>query len=205
MTDPNSSRGVTRRGFLKGVGVAAVTPSILSSASAQDAGSADGQVFGPGSHELRLRINGQDQRVQAEPRTTLLDVLRNQLQLTGSKEVCDQGSCGACSVLLDGELSNACMLLAVDCVGHEILTIEGLAQGDELHPISAAFVEDDALQCGYCTPGMVMASYACLSKKPNASLDEIKDAISGNLCRCGTYNNIFTAVQKAQKRMGGGR
>lgn len=207
MTDQSGSpSGVTRRGFLKGVGVAAVAPSILSSSPLSPSQDRAGRVDGPDATTLRLRVNGTEHEVQAEPRTTLLEVLRFSLQLTGAKEVCDQGSCGACTVLLDGKAVNACMVLAIDCEGHDVLTIEGLAPEGDLHPLSQAFVEDDALQCGYCTPGMIMAAHACLSAKPDATREEIVEGISGNLCRCGTYPRIITAVEKAQQRLrGGGR
>jgi xanthine dehydrogenase YagT iron-sulfur-binding subunit len=151
---------------------------------------------------ITLTVNDKAYKLSVEPRQTLLRALRNQLDLTGTKEICDRGACGGCSVLLDGKLVNSCMLLAVDAVGRKVTTIEGLSKGDKLHPIQEAFVKHDALQCGFCTPGMVMACKSLLDKEKNPSLVQIKKGLSGNICRCGTYNNIFTAVQTAAKNLG---
>ena len=137
-----------------------------------------------------------------EPRVTLLRALRNHLGLTGAKEVCERGACGGCTVLLDGAPICACLLLAVDAVGHEITTVEGLGAPDQLSPVQAAFVECDALQCGFCTPGFVVASTALLRQNPHPSLEEIKTGLAGNLCRCGTYGRIFEAVQRAAQQKG---
>jgi aerobic-type carbon monoxide dehydrogenase small subunit (CoxS/CutS family) len=139
--------------------------------------------------------------VTVEPRVTLLRALRNHLDLTGAKEVCDRGGCGACTVLLDGEPVCSCLMLAADAVGREITTVEGLGTPQKMSPVQAAFVECDGYQCGFCTPGMVVASTAFLNKnkKPDPSIDEIKAGLAGNLCRCGTYGRIFEAVQKAAK------
>ncbi len=133
---------------------------------------------------------------------TLLRALRNHLGLTGAKEVCERGACGGCTVLLDGAPICACLLLAVDAVGHEITTVEGLGAPDRLSPVQAAFVECDALQCGFCTPGFVVASTALLRQNPHPSLEEIKAGLAGNLCRCGTYGRIFEAVQRAAQQKG---
>jgi aerobic-type carbon monoxide dehydrogenase small subunit (CoxS/CutS family) len=149
---------------------------------------------------LTLHVNGKDHKVSVEPRVTLLRALRNELDLTGPKEVCSRGACGACGVQIDGVLVPSCMTLAVDaCSGQKITTIEGLADGDKLHPIQAAFVKHDALQCGFCTPGMIMACKTLLDKEKNPTLTQIKKGLSGNICRCGTYNRIFAAVQTASK------
>jgi len=137
--------------------------------------------------------------VTVEPRVTLLRALRNHLDLTGAKEVCDRGSCGACTVLVDGEPVASCLMLAADAVGHEITTVEGLGTPDRMTPVQAAFVEADALQCGFCTPGFVVASTALLRRNPSPTLDQIKEGLSGNLCRCGTYSRVFEAVQKAAR------
>ena len=150
---------------------------------------------------ITLNVNGKDHKLKVEPRVTLLRALRNDLDLTGSKEVCDRGSCGACSVHLDGALVTSCMVLAVDAVGKRVTTIEGLAQGDKLHPIQQAFLDHDALQCGFCTPGMVMACKAVLDQNKAPTLHQIKKGLSGNICRCGTYTNIFAAVQTAAKNI----
>ncbi|HVS11689.1 MAG TPA: (2Fe-2S)-binding protein, partial [Planctomycetota bacterium] len=150
--------------------------------------------------------NGAKQKVKVEPRTTLLNALRNHCEppLTGAKLVCDHGSCGACTVLLDGRPVYACMQLAANAAGREVTTVEGLAKGGELTPVQQAFVEHDALMCGFCTPGFVVSVSACLKEKPSATLDEIKTACSGNLCRCGTYPKIFEAALAAGKKLGGG-
>jgi len=130
---------------------------------------------------------------------TLLDALRNHLDLTGAKQVCDRGGCGGCTVLLDGLPVKSCMMLAVDAEGHEITTVEGLGTPEKMSPVQQAFVEKDALQCGFCTPGFVVAATALLAKNPDPTLDQIKHGLSGNLCRCGTYGRIFEAVQSAAK------
>jgi aerobic-type carbon monoxide dehydrogenase small subunit (CoxS/CutS family) len=147
--------------------------------------------------DVRLRVNGEEVALHVEPHRTLLDVLRNELGLTGAKEGCGQGNCGACTVLLDGETVYACLMLAVDCAGGEVRTVEGLAQGGRLHPVQSAFVEHDGYQCGYCTPGQVMSAVALLEHDPHPSREEVERAMSGNLCRCGAYHGIVEAVLAA--------
>jgi xanthine dehydrogenase YagT iron-sulfur-binding subunit len=142
-------------------------------------------------------VNGAARSVSVEPRVTLLRALRNHLDLTGAKEVCDRGACGACTVLFDGEPVYSCLMLAADAEGHEITTVEGLGSPEKLSPLQAAFVECDALQCGFCTPGFVVAGTALLRRTPSPSLEQVKDGLAGNLCRCGTYGRVFEAVQKA--------
>ena len=154
-------------------------------------------VRGPGPVDVRLRVNGEEVALHVEPHRTLLDVLRNELGLTGAKEGCGQGNCGACTVLLDGETVYACLMLAVDCAGGEVRTVEGLAQGGRLHPVQSAFVEHDGYQCGYCTPGQVMSAVALLEHDPHPSREEVERAMSGNLCRCGAYHGIVEAVLAA--------
>jgi xanthine dehydrogenase YagT iron-sulfur-binding subunit len=146
---------------------------------------------------LVLRINGEARTVHVEPRVTLLRALRNSLDLTGAKEACDRGGCGACTVLLDGAPVLSCMLLTADAVGHEITTVEGFGALGSLSPLQEAFVACDALQCGFCTPGFVVSSQALLARVPHPTLAQVKDGLSGNLCRCGTYGRIFEAVQIA--------
>jgi len=146
-----------------------------------------------------LKVNGTPRTVTVEPRVTLLRALRNHVDLTGAKEVCDRGGCGACTVLLDGNPICSCLMLAADAVGHEVTTVEGLGSPEKMSPVQAAFVECDALQCGFCTPGLVVSSTALLAKNPSPSLDQIKEGLSGNLCRCGTYGRVFEAVQKASR------
>lgn len=191
----DAGNAFSRRTFLKTAGVGAAATGLVGfeSRPAQPA------VLGPDAVPLKLRINGELRALSAEPRVTLLSVLRNQLELTGAKEVCDRGGCGACTVLLDGEPVNACLLLAIDAEGHEITTVEALGTPERLSPLQAAFVECDALQCGFCTPGFVVAGTALLRRNPNPNLTQIQDALAGNLCRCGTYGRVFEAVQKAAR------
>ncbi len=197
----------SRRGFLKSAGGLAAGGAVGEAALA--AGNAN--LFGDGVErlkgeiELELDINGEKKKVHCEPRATLLDVLRIHLEpaLTGTKLVCDNGSCGACTVHVDGKTSYACMLFAADMRNKKIRTIEGLAKNGELTPVQKAFVERDALMCGFCTPGFVMSVTACLEKNPSASLDDVKHACSGNFCRCGTYPHIFQAALDAGKALGG--
>ena len=192
----------SRRSFLKGASVAAVAGT--SAAAADTATPSRVTRFGPGLHEITLKVNGAARKTQVEPRTTLLDALRNQLDLTGTKQICDRGACGGCTVLLDGVPINACMTLALDVEGRELKTIEGLANGDELHPLQRTFIECDALQCGFCTPGMIMSGVACLEAGATKSREQIAGCISGNICRCGTYTRVVDAIQMAAKQ-GGGR
>ncbi len=146
---------------------------------------------------LALTVNGETRHLMVEPRRTLLDTLRHDLQLTGAKKVCDMGDCGACTVIVDGRSMYACLLLAVDCDGRDIRTIEGLASGEELDPVQQAFVDEDAFQCGYCTPGQVMSLRALLDEQPEPTDAEIMRAVTGNLCRCGAYQHIARAGKRA--------
>jgi aerobic-type carbon monoxide dehydrogenase small subunit (CoxS/CutS family) len=190
----------SRRGFLKGAGITAATTVIESAnALARDAKDAlhRERVLGPEALPIKLKINGHDHAVTVEPRYTLAQTLRDNIGLTGTKVVCDRGSCSACTVWIDKTPALACMTLAVEAVGRDITTIEGLAHGETLHPVQAAFVKHDAMQCGFCTPGMVMSCAALLDRNPNPSLADVKHAVSGNLCRCGTYPKIFTATLDA--------
>lgn len=200
--------GVTRRGFLKGAGITAAGAALadsgltaLADAQEREAREKNRAIFGPGAVRISLRVNGQDRPVEVEPRTTLADALRTNLDLTGTKVVCDRGACSACTVWVDGTPVCSCMTLAVDSTGKEIRTIEGLAIGEQLHPIQEAFIEHDALQCGFCTPGMLMSCAALLEHNKKPTLDEVKTAVSGNLCRCGTYPKIFDATLAAAKKM----
>jgi aerobic-type carbon monoxide dehydrogenase small subunit (CoxS/CutS family) len=195
---------ISRRGFLKGAGITAATTVIESAnALARDAQNAqhNGQVVGPDALPIKLQINGSEHAVTVEPRHTLADTLRDNLGLTGTKVVCDRGSCSACTVWIDKTPALACMTLTVDAVGREITTIEGLSQGKIMHPVQAAFVKHDAMQCGFCTPGMVMSCAALLERNPDPKLADVKHAVSGNLCRCGTYPKVFAAtLDAAQQR-----
>lgn len=195
---------LSRRSFLKGAGgVAAggVLTGTLAQAEPEPAGGRPRTLAG--QLELELSINGQTRALQVEPRTTLLSALRTRLEppLTGSKEVCDRGECGACTVIVDGRPAYACMLLAVDLMGRAVRTVEGLGTPQNMSPVQEAFCDRDALMCGFCTPGFVVATSACLERDPAAPLDEIKRQLAGNLCRCGTYPHIFQAALDAGQRM----
>ena len=144
--------------------------------------------------ELALTVNGEKTRVPVSPSETLLDVLRDGLELTGTKHGCGEGECGACSVILDGKLVNSCLVLALECEGSEVLTIEGLAESGKLHPIQKAFVDHGAIQCGFCTPGMIMATHALLKANPSPTEADVRRALEGNLCRCTGYQKIIRAV-----------
>jgi xanthine dehydrogenase YagT iron-sulfur-binding subunit len=195
-----------RREVLKatvaGGGAAAIAP--LLGAAAPDALAAAEATTAPAALDLRLRVNGSEHTLKLDPRTTLLDALREHLQLTGTKKGCGLGQCGACTVLIDGMRMKACLSLAALAEGREIVTIEGLAQGQELHPLQAAFIERDAFQCGYCTSGQIMAGVACIKEGHTGSAQEIRDWMSGNICRCGAYDNIVAAVQDAARSSGRG-
>jgi len=194
----------TRRHFLKQVAgtSAALTlgPFVgLAAAEVAEVAGTPGAVSTP-TASVQLKINGQAHSLAIDPRTTLLDALREHLQMTGSKKGCDHGQCGACTVLVNGRRINSCLSLAIVHEGDEITTIEGLAKGDELHPVQAAFLEHDGFQCGYCTPGQICSAVACIAEGHTKSDAEIREWMSGNLCRCGAYPNIVAAVKEAQSK-----
>jgi xanthine dehydrogenase YagT iron-sulfur-binding subunit len=196
--------GPSRRGFLKGAGVSAAAAALgearlAEMAAAQEAPQRGPRALGPGAVALRLHINGQVHEVRAEPRATLSEVLREHLDLTGTKVVCDRGACSACTVWLDGEPVCSCMMLAIDAREREITTIEGIADGDTLHPVQEAFIEHDASQCGFCTPGMVMSCVHLLEHNQDPTLEDVRQATRGNLCRCGTYPKVFDATLAAAR------
>jgi xanthine dehydrogenase YagT iron-sulfur-binding subunit len=161
------------------------------------------QTRGPGAVPIGISVNGAAYVLQIEPRVSLLDALREHLDLTGAKKGCDQGACGACTVWVDGRPVLGCLTLAVTCEGHEVTTIEGLADGEELHPMQRAFVANDAFQCGYCTPGQIMSAVALLGEGHAGGDPEIAEWMSGNLCRCAAYPNIRAAVREVRDRAGG--
>jgi|SRR5215813_6190279 len=154
--------------------------------------------------QLSLRVNGETLEASFAPYKTLLEVLREDLALTGTKHGCELGECGACAVLVDGEPQLSCLVLAVECEGRQIETVEGLARGAELHPLQAAFADLGAAQCGYCTPGILMTAKALLEREPRPSRERIREAVSGNLCRCTGYQQIFEAIEEAAKRLEAG-
>jgi xanthine dehydrogenase YagT iron-sulfur-binding subunit len=196
---------VSRRGFLKGAGVSAASAALLDGgiAGAAEAGARanEPKVVGPGAVPVTLNVNGQDRRVNIEPRATLAQVLRDELGMTGTKTGCDRGACSACTVWIDGTPVCSCMTLAIDVGTRKVRTIEGLAQGEQLHPLQEAFIEHDAMQCGFCTPGMLMSGASLLQRNPSPTLLDVKNAVRGNLCRCGTYPKVFEATLAAAKKM----
>lgn len=190
----DSSPGVSRRDFLKISSVAVSVPMVVGPTVVKVAG-AEVPVYGPGPVPVTLNVNGKLMKAQFEPRVTLLDALRDHFDLTGAKRVCDRAECGSCTVLMDGKPVYACSVLAVDAQHHKLETVESLtAPGGQLHPIQQAFVDNDAQQCGFCTPGFVVASKALLDKHPNPTPEQIHKELAGNFCRCGTYAGIRAAV-----------
>ena len=189
-----SHPGISRRGFLSTVGVGAVAAVSLGSAPASPAQ----EIEAVGNTvTINIVVNGSKRKLIVEPRWTLLYVLRDLLGLTGTKIGCERGECGACTVLIDGKPRYACMVLAVEAQGHEITTLEGLMEGEKLGPVQQAFAEEDAFQCGFCTPGQIMAVEGLLRQNANPTIDQIRTGVSGNLCRCAAYQNIFRAAAKA--------
>lgn len=196
---PASGSGFNRRDFLKGSGAAVAATALVNEAT--EAQAQDNKVAS-GAVDVTLNVNGKQQTLKLEPRTTLLDALRDDLNLTGCKEVCDTTNCGACTVMIDGKATYACTRLAVEVQGREIKTVESMRQGDNCDEVIDGFVKHDALQCGFCTPGFVVATRAFLDKNPNASLEEIQKGLGGNLCRCGTYNGITACALELAKKGG---
>jgi xanthine dehydrogenase YagT iron-sulfur-binding subunit len=196
-------KGMTRRGFLQLMGASAVASGAPGTFSAEPAA----ETAEPAElTRIRLLVNGRRHRLVVEPRWSLLFVLREKLGLTGTKVGCERGECGACTVLVNGQPRYACLTLAVEAEGKEITTLEGLMKGEELGSVQQAFLEHDAFQCGYCTPGQIMAVEGLLRSAPNPSFEEIRHGVSGNLCRCGAYDHIFKAARRAAdlKREKGG-
>ncbi len=194
--------GISRRGFLSSVSAGAalaVSLTDIPATTAQEIEAVGNTVT------VSLRINGATRKILVEPRWSLLYVLREVLGLTGTKIGCDRGECGACTVLIDGRPRYACMTLAVEAEGHEIITLEGLMDGEKLGPVQQAFAEEDAFQCGFCTPGQIMAVEALLRRTPSPTIEQIRAGLSGNLCRCAAYRHIFNAAAKAAelRRKGG--
>ena len=190
-------KGVTRRGLLKGLATTAVASAAASAAALAE----EAKKSGPAGAGLAVAItvNGEVKKGAFEPRTTLAEVLRETWGLTGTKIGCDRGACGACTVLLDGVPVNSCLTLVHDADGRSVTTIEGLGSPDALSPLQKAFIEADGMQCGFCTPGMVVSAEALLRKNPSPSPGDIRAAVAGNLCRCGTYSGVFAACESASK------
>jgi xanthine dehydrogenase YagT iron-sulfur-binding subunit len=196
---PEPGSGVSRRTFIKAFGTsAAVAATAQVDAVAKELEKVNAEkVLGPEPVPVTLRVNGKSIKLQLEPRVTLLEALRDRANLTGAKEVCDRAACGACTVLLDGKPIYACSLLAIEAQGQDITTVEGLAEDGKLGKVQEAFVKQDALMCGYCTPGFIMSVAALLKLNPHPSEAEVKHACAGNLCRCGTYPRVLRAALEA--------
>lgn len=197
-------KGISRRGFLKGaglttVGTVAMQTGVLGNSMPEE--TLAEQSIGPDATLISLKVNGKIRPLAVEPRTTLATALRDHLQLTGTKVVCDRGACSACTVWVDGKPVNSCLTLAVEVVGQDITTIEGIGTPEKLHPVQQAFIDHDATQCGFCTPGMIMTATHFLQNHSKPNLEEVKVALRGNLCRCGTQPNVFKATLAASKKM----
>ena len=186
---------VTRRDFFKTVSAGTVA---VAAVTGRDVSAQTPAVAGPGEVAITLTINGQRHQLRVEPRVTLLDAMRTRLEITGMKRVCDRGSCGACTVIIDGRTYYSCSLLAIETQGKNIRTVEGLAQGNTLHPVQQAFCDHDALMCGFCTPGFVMATVALLEKNASPSVEQAKRALDGNICRCGTNVGVLAAALRTK-------
>lgn len=196
---PKDSSSVSRRFFLKSFGTtaaAAATAQVEAVAAELEKANTE-KVYGPGTVAITLQVNGKPLKLNVEPRVTLLEALRNHSNLTGAKEVCDRGTCGACTVLLDDKPVYSCSKLAIDSQSAKITTVEGLAKDGKLSPVQQAFIDQDALMCGFCTPGFIMSVTALLKQNPRPTADQVKHACSGNLCRCGTYPRVVQAALKA--------
>jgi len=203
MDEKTKPQSISRRHFLKGLGTGLVGSSILLPAlgAADQIDNAQVKEFLEKGEPITLTVNGQKVRAIVESRTTLASLLRNYLHLTGTKIVCNNGECGGCTVVMDGKAIYSCHTLAMDADGKEILTVEGLMDGEKLHPLQEAFVEEDGLQCGFCTPGQVMSAYALLRDNPQPTDEQIKFGMSGNLCRCAAYKEILDSVRTAAGKM----
>jgi xanthine dehydrogenase YagT iron-sulfur-binding subunit len=188
---------VSRRDFLKSAGVTSLATAVTTPTVAE--AQTGPPVIGPGEAPVTLMVNGKRLELRIEPRVTLLDAIRNRADLTGNKRVCDRGTCGACTMIVDGRTVYSCSTLAIDVQGKQIRTVDGLAAANgALHPVQQAFCDKDALMCGFCTPGFIMASVGLLEKHPNATAEQIKKGLDGNICRCGTFNRIFEAVSSVK-------
>ena len=197
-TPADDGAGVSRRAFLKTVGVTGVAAGVLGGAEAGAQGAAPAPI-GPGEVPITLTIDGKPHQLKVEPRVTLLDAMRDRLDKTGMKRVCDRGTCGACTALVDGRTVYTCSMLAIEAQGKEIRTIEGLSQGTALHPVQQALIEHDGTMCGFCTPGFVMAAVALLEKHPQPTVEQVRAGLDGNICRCGTYKGLLEAVLEGGK------
>jgi xanthine dehydrogenase YagT iron-sulfur-binding subunit len=191
---------VSRREFLKGAGVTGLASAVTAAGVAETEAQTGPRVLGPGDVPVSLMVNGKRLELKIEPRVTLLDALRNRADLTGNKRVCDRGTCGACTMIVDGRTVYSCSTLAIEVQGKQIRTVDGLANGATLHPVQQAFCDVDALMCGFCTPGFVVATVALLEKHPNATPEQMRKGLDGNICRCGTFVRILEAANAAKAK-----
>jgi xanthine dehydrogenase YagT iron-sulfur-binding subunit len=191
---------VSRREFLKGAGVTGLASAVTAAGVAETEAQTGPRVLGPGDVPVSLMVNGKRLELKIEPRVTLLDAVRNRADLTGNKRVCDRGSCGACTMIVDGRTVYSCSTLAIEAQGKQIRTVDGLANGATLHPVQQAFCDVDALMCGFCTPGFVVATVALLEKHPNATPEQMRKGLDGNICRCGTFVRILEAANAAKAK-----
>jgi xanthine dehydrogenase YagT iron-sulfur-binding subunit len=201
--DRDPQEGFSRRTFLKASGIPLAAP-VMFGPRLVRAADTEVKVWGPGKAAVTLNVNGQSRTVDVEPRVTLLEALRHDLDTTGAKRVCDRGTCGACTVIVDGKPVYSCSVLAIDAQGQKITTVESLDANGKLHPIQQAFVDNDGQQCGFCTPGFVVACKALLDRHPDPTPDQLRAGLGGNLCRCGTYVGVRAAVAQAAKAQRGG-
>jgi xanthine dehydrogenase YagT iron-sulfur-binding subunit len=196
MSKPES--GVSRRNFLKTAGVGSLATAVTAAHETELEAQSGVRVVGPGDVPVTLTVNGKRVDLRIEPRVTLLDAVRNRADLTGNKRVCDRGACGACTMIVDGRSVYSCSTLAIEVQGKQIRTVDGLARADgTMHPVQQAFCDKDALMCGFCTPGFVMATVALIEKHPNPTLEQAKKGLDGNICRCGTFVRVLEAALAA--------
>src|SRR5258708_2504079 len=192
---------VSRRDFLKSAGVTGVVSAAAAAVTPEAQTQTGPRVVGPGDVPVTLTVNGRRVDLKIEPRVTLLDAIRNRADLTGNKRVCDRGTCGACTMIVDGRAIYSCSTLAIESQGKQIRTVDGLANGATLHPVQQAFCDVDAMMCGFCTPGFVMATVALLEKIPNPTEQQIRQGLDGNICRCGTFVRILEAANAAKGKV----
>jgi xanthine dehydrogenase YagT iron-sulfur-binding subunit len=199
MSSKDGTFSVSRRDFLKTAGVGGLATAVAGSPEVEAQTAADPALLGPGVVPVSLMVNGRRVDLRIEPRVTLLDAIRNRADLTGNKRVCDRGACGACTMIVDGRTIYSCSTLAIDMQGRQIRTVDGLASNGRLHPVQQAFCDVDALMCGFCTPGFVMATVALLERHPDATPQQIRKGLDGNICRCGTFVRVMEAATLARK------
>jgi xanthine dehydrogenase YagT iron-sulfur-binding subunit len=198
MSPKDDDPGFSRRDFLKTAGVGSLASAVTAAGIAEVDAQTGPRVVGPGDVPVTLMVNGKRLDLKIEPRVTLLDAIRNRADLTGNKRVCDRGACGACTMIVDGRTVYSCSTLAIEVQGKQIRTVDGLASGATMHPVQQAFCDVDALMCGFCTPGFVVATVALLEKYPNATPQQMRKGLDGNICRCGTFVRIMEAAVKAK-------